>query len=89
MLKSSAGDDSLSSSAARGDEASTDSRRDVRSEAIFRSRYETNFGGSSPAELNELFVFVVIDELETVVGECDELFLEEDVVRSRPNDLLS
>jgi hypothetical protein len=62
------GDDSLTSfpsSPARGDDVSN---REVRSETVFRSRYETNTGGSSSGSvLDVLDVFA--EELETVVGD--------------------
>ena len=63
---------SLPSWLARGDEVS---KREVRSEIVFRSRYDTKIGGgSSPSVLPVLEVF--IEELE-ILGDREALFLEE------------
>jgi hypothetical protein len=76
------GDDSLCSllpSLARGEDVSR--REVVRSETVFRSRYDTKIGGSSPNVLVVLDVF--IEELETVVGEREVLFLVDEELFKR------
>ena len=67
---------SLSTPPERLSQVSISSRVDVRSDAFFLSKYETNVGGSVREELEELVC--VIAELPSVTGELDRPLLRED-----------
>ena len=67
---------SLSTPPDRDSQVSISSRVEVKSDAFFLSRYETNVGGSEREELEELVW--VMAELTSVTGELDRPLRRED-----------